>query len=882
MKDYALFIGASAMPNYAIHNPNGKYFKDEIINKIFIEFRKELKSRVIGNNIDEKLYIPLHYYTIGHFHLLSICLVDDFHFANFSYHPYSVYAQTNNENESIDKRSIRNNHLLFEYQVTNGVDILTTSNETTLISFNHWHFIAMSKIKINSSLIFEIGFIIIANIKDYIIHKYIRREDFKIIISESVSWHELTILTFSNSISLIIEIIREIREFTYDDYCLSMDIKSGDKPETKRNLISDTHTTYGIHPDLHDISSDRFREYEKLGSDSDIVMMSRVHVKSGHEKKLLSLIKAEFSQEIDLKSIKSMDGRTDFILNYQAHSVVNYIKYWNKIGDLQKKTFDSGNILKQTILSHIKTWHSNLTKNEDIFDIDVDDLDISASTILIESLKISNDIILNVSKNLQKLNVSKDLRGIVVSLFTNFNEIICDSTLYQYFVDVKPLLVGLSHYLDILVDETNDNYKYQRLKEYRSSGNLTKVLYSFVNLWQLAYQNRFQESKRFGYNSDSKAEFNGGAHQIIHTYDSLYKLVVKTFKIPSEVHDILFVPLATYGSNRSGIASTINYLHLNYFQLFHPEFFLFALPKESINQQFDRFYVGEFELNGDVIKPIESIKRIRIILANYISDEPNPIMKRILYEFCPPEKIIESVNYILSYTSFFEIGYTENKELFVFWFWQNYLQESENYNVDGTLKISQLKRVLFLFIFSQAHLGYQYTIDEFIKIVKAKVLGEYLRSPFSDYFEESLFNVCLRVVCNIEKSIHDEYYPLLEAMSKITFNLTNESTSNYLRLTEISIGYLKWLMDNIVESGENATYSRNNFTGMGIPSDEYCRAVFDPHGGLFTLDPILRREHLKMRVRVMKKLGELSMAEKQILFKELKLWETSQQVLLNS
>lgn len=844
IEDYGLFIGLSVMPTYSNRSINTNMMIDEILEDMFLNYREKLKNSLSPKELNPELYKPLHYLTFGNFNVLSLCQIDDFYFGNFSFRPYSKYIREKNRSESN-----------YQYQVTNGVNNIVSKSDSILSEFDAKLFVGICKIKIHPYFLLRDGYDVLARIKTILLDELKKREDIISIISESFSWHELTILIFSNSVSKILNSIIDIRKFDESKFS-STELS---KNQNLKHLFVDTHTTIGFKRELLDKQSIEFINYERINEDDEINISSKLQIKTGHGRNLRKIFENLFSEEIDSKLIKFIDGRSDHVLQFNKKAIHSFLSCWGKLMNL----YDNEN----SPWNHIRKIHTNVsTLITDVENNSHYKFDTKYHTELFQKLKFTEPEISKIELDLQKLNVAKDVSNIVLSAFSNFNDIICDVTLYQYFISTKPLLINLKELLNSLANNDNTIINFKKEYELRAVYKLTELILKYINTWQVAFQNRFQESKRYGYNTDSKVEFNGGVHQIIQTYDSLYKLIISTYKISASVLDKYLVPIATYGSQQIGIRSTIQNLHLNYYQLFQPEYFLFGLTKEALNKQLSRYWFDDEHVKG-IIQDINQLSKEISQLIHEVSDIE---FKKLLFQFCEPKELKDRINYIATYAVWYDNMFDDNLDLFTFWFWHTYLQTSENYNIDGSLRISVFRKTLFAIECANKCLKIEKTTSDFINSIKSTDF-QFIATQINKETGNNILKECSDCIKFFENNnfIFYKINNIVDKLINLSLKIDREE-ANYKEFKKITISYLTEFRKDILTNGNQSVYLREPESGKGFNYSNYTNAIIDPHGGTFVVNSNVRHGYFKRKINLFTELRELGMRYKQKLYTELK------------
>lgn len=250
----SLFISFATTP----FTEDDKFRED--IDKIFEGYKEKqieiAKSQPSFNKknpyyieFEKYLYRPSYYNIFGSHDVAIVSLTDDYTLANRNFHPYSYYIR--NKRKKGDYRQHTNN---FKYQIITGTTpildkesireigkdnypnynknpLINTAKNTFLRSNEIeketalgngqklYPFIGISRIKLNNGILVGSG-AKFAALVETVLHYFIKAKiketeglELDFIISESVSWHELTIVFFSNDLKKISDIIVEFREW---------------------------------------------------------------------------------------------------------------------------------------------------------------------------------------------------------------------------------------------------------------------------------------------------------------------------------------------------------------------------------------------------------------------------------------------------------------------------------------------------------------------------------------------------------------------------------------------------------------------------------------------------------------------------------------------
>lgn len=856
-KDYGMFIGMSSLPIYSSKGITLEDFEHEVLNETFTKFRKKLTENIVNaEGLGKVLYKPVHFYALGSFSFISLSFIDDFHFGNFSFKPYNKFISEKYQEDSN-----------FQYQVINSYK-LDYRREITLDEISKSPFISICKLKINSSILLGLGCDIIKQVKEQIKAKYTNKHT-KLIITESFSWHELTIIFMCKKLSNITHIINELRHQTTSSFKINIDnslAQTYKESGQEVNVFTDSGTTYGINPSFFVKDSNSLKEYLNYGDKETLLKISsKISIKTGHAGQLLSLLsEPKFNDIVDVTNFNIVNGRSDYSLKFINGSFQNYLKFWVVLHQ-NRSMYDR-------FYQHVRKFHSNLSI---VYDKkNYVDLDTNLHKKLFETLRFSSSELRRIESSLQALKVSKDIANTVASVYTTFNDIICDINLYSFYIDLKSILTQLFDLISALTIEDNTKYSQKMTFGYRKVFEVSNLLLSFVGEFNTAYNNRFLDSKRNGYNLDTKGEFNGGVHQILFAYDSLFKIMCNSLRLTKDSLSLNILPIVSFGNYTSGIKSNIVNLHLNYFQLFQPEFFLFSLPKESINHLINKSILKK--ANGINIDNLLLINNLKDSLATKINNEPDVNKKALLFKYLPLTKLKLKIDYILYYLVFIKLQWFDDIETFSFWLWNSYVQNSTLYNIDGSLRVDLLREHFFAYYMAVKHLHpsdsnrfdferlrilvnspeiIYHLFESKDCIISEVVLVEKILSEYDQDNQQGDLELLMELMSNSEeltaklmKSISEGESDLTSKYCLETFDLIRKYLTN---LKELVVSKEK------ESNNELSCYIRDPQTGKGINSSKYSKVLFDPHGGIFVRDPNLRISFFKQRIKIMNKARDI-------------------------
>jgi hypothetical protein len=730
-------------------NPQ-KFFEDEFKNGLFENYRKKFIENEVSS--DNRYYLPKSYYLFGDFDIAIISLIDDLNFSNKIFHP-AYYNKIASEH--------------FGYQIITGVisntfneSIPTLSDNTFLLKKDKFPLIGITKLKINNGLLIGSGLYLKELLYYYFLAaKKNNSSSFELIVFESFCSNEMGIIFFSDSYETIIKYILEFREIklselesyeknTYKKVIESCLLNSfiGDKKNniSHSHVFSKTHTILGY--DMEWLTSPN--SFIPIKNESkNIRIVQNWDIKPGHLNDFLKIANDKDDIEIDTFEIPIGEGTllTKFNTNNKELPDI-----FHSFKDLLKE--DS----IKNIEDHIdKVRTSIYIKDEDILKQTEKQTLISEHTHVTSILKkyiFEKDRIKTIQKKLTSINISYILQNRILRMFRNYNDGMLDSLLFGYFIELKGFMDFIESYI------LNDAEQIENLNY------IHNILGEFVNVFERAYNNRYQQSYKTINYADINLEYNGGIHQLISCYDSAFKSILSKL---GEDKPIGIAQVSSYES-----VSSIKYdINLNSFHVFMPELFASLIMKETSNFYYRRAknnfsYENGLFLNRDEDGYLK-MKSIRIILEDKLKQTgPDVKINSIL---------INSItntffNYIITDMFTYRIGYNNNIDLYYHWFFCTYLQDTRMLNTNGEIyNISLLTQILRLVLL--------FNKDE----------HKILSNPPSDKINKrtwnTLYTICLKFKENLFeiKEINDWFKEIEDIVIVVEHSFLVKSNGNSIR-----------------------------------------------------------------------------------------------------
>ena len=688
-ENYGIFLGLLTMP----FGQEKDFIKYEIEN-LFEQYKENVRNNLnqtVSKNTEfsRYLYRPRPYCLFGSFDLAVISLVDDFGLATRHFHPFSPLVS---DKLKADKEKGKTDYSSSNYtfHVISGLapdlryidskesKLLERARQTFLNSrTKDYPFIGITSLKVNNALLIGGGGdtidIILQEVQSVLSEAELKdNTSLNYCIFHSLSWHELTIVFFSNSYEVIAEQVFALRKLTlkdtkprgshsetrkkiYDDckrdsllyhFLESEKIANSSERAEAAHLFVHTHTIFGY--DLNILFDNR--RFDKT-LDKKLNFQMNWDIKPGHLSAFRRALEAKIASSPEYKFLKNgriTAGRGDYTYTItqnamegfrklikviigekdEKYPLKQHIRQLNTVPEFTRKFPDSQK--EVTALSNQYPFHDYLHR----FQFKLEEIESVRST-------------------LKRLRVSKVVREKVSNMYTIYNDGISDKILYGYFIELKPFLEMIREMLKSWIEKADD----KALPVFVLSNSLDAIAQNF----ETAYQNRFGQSYIMNEITDHNLKFNGGIQQLVTAYDGAYKSLTtllgeRFIKIKRDMGLSI-----AYVSGFPNIESDILSVRLNYFHLYQPEFFAAAATHEAANFFFERWY--------DTMDEKPELENIARLLKD---DSIPPFVK-------------STIQYFFSDTASFHLTYADDFELFFYWHWCSIIQIDALYRQDGSI-----------------------------------------------------------------------------------------------------------------------------------------------------------------------------------------------------
>jgi len=671
----SIFIGLISSPfSFEL-----EFYENEFEKGLFEGYRNGLKRYFSEDDSKSKeferyFYKPVPYFLFGKFDLGILSLVDDYEFSIRTFHPFDPLMQKNIE---------KNYREDFAYQLIIGPSPKFAENDNLVKLFNKIIFnnksyplIGICQIKINSSFLIGCGSDFLRCFIKTI--KIIYKDKFKdkpidIIILESYSWHEITLLITSNAYSKITDLVLLIREMTFGDMKKILEDKQEnmeleilkslnsliiDIVESKKNnydsdfnhICENTTTIFGFKLEIFkDLKNNKSSDLLDLIDGRDKVLpFSRWFCKGGHLKNSINIISNKNPNEASI-----CIGRGDFL----------YPEY--KQGFVQTKKFIKKFILAQVaenLHKDILSTHSIPVISKKINHLKLVDEKHFYFYKELKLLRYKVDDIYKLDKTLKTLNIPRITHLKLLNIFSNYNDGIQDPILFSNFFELKP-------FLDTIISTVK---KYSEMEEY-DQFELNKKLDCVTTDFEIAYKNRFHDSYRMGEIFDFNIEFKGGIQQLISAFDGVFKIISHVYGNPD-----CFV----YVSGSPQISVSEYSLKLNYLHIFQPESFILVASHEASSFSFDKANFSELINYTKFIGSGSEEKRIEDNIHNSLSHIQFKSDDDKIKKYISPKYF----HYIMTDLTSLYFTYNCDISLYTFWYINSFLSFPNHYYFKDNIK----------------------------------------------------------------------------------------------------------------------------------------------------------------------------------------------------
>jgi len=697
--DCGVFIGLSSMP---LPLTRGReFYKTKIREGIFSRYRRTVLEYAFSKGNDDPSYLEAFdryfyqtqaYYLFGTYELAVLALVDDFKLGNKTFHPYSYLP------EELVEESDADNDLFeaFTFHTMTGISaigntedvpyssssLINRAEETFLrpqTANSRFPFIGICALKINNALLVgdrNMAVYLMAKKVEYVLATQAQAgTDFDFILLRTTAWNEFTLLFFADSYELITHLILSIRELQFKDLATSEQEDEANIQQLRENcllhsliskwqagdeqlvdeahLFVHTHSTFGFDLDLFDYLSEENTPYPSQFipiKDDEFQLNIRFDVKPGHLKAFLD---------------KLEEGGADAKISIGAGDFI-YPSLGGDIGMVYRDLLKQERI--NQLSQHIRKIHASPDLKLDLQQIKGSTLDDHFFyTHRLSQFAFTFTEIKAIRSNLIHCRIAKAVREKVIRMFVNFNHQIQDPILFNYFMELRPFLVdvqgGLQHFSS---------------QQQLSVEHITQQLREWTYYFERAYNNRFNLSYQAHNLQTLHLDFNVGVQQLVSLFDGVAKIQAAAIELGVQEGPTLVITSAS----EIHFSGSSNILEVGLNHLIQPSLFLsmathvitgdFLLRTENLSGRFKEFHQQTDRLlgQGDEIPFLATDGEIDAILGALIN---------------------------------YYVTFNKDSELFLFWYWHQFLQQPSAYHQNGEIEenifVSYLLRMMVLIEF---------------------------------------------------------------------------------------------------------------------------------------------------------------------------------------
>ncbi len=948
----SIFIGLSTL---SIHDEiNTK----ENINDLIIDHGKYFGRLCPNDNYYKYYYNPSFYYMFSKFDLLSICLTDDYQLGTQkfgSHHPdwKGKYP--------------------FQFQTIIGPspnkDTIELSKETFLNPTN-CPLIALCQLKINCSFIIgggiEILKIFIEAINEHF-NDYKQKNSsscIHILVNNSFSWHDLTILVFSNSYIDILKYIVNLRELTLNRLLKDSHLRNRFESIRKRllfeketkskgnlkvdknidiyesHLFSVSVTSLGFDfkyfEEYSNIISKCNEGYEKFKFNINNIInekkpslfpIRRWMTKAGHLQSAINTL--EFLDDCaDNSSLAKIYPRLPFGVKYfvctgRGGDLINYPI--NSVQDDKDNNIANKNYLDLKALTSKELIEFTL---ENRFKVDQHDIISVYTFISTFSDEVLNDEISHVEKekHFEPIFEDKYQHNVIKYQTTsvgNFNQFhnymrqgvamvndtrLCHS-LEKYNQCIRDRLL-FSNFIELR--ESINEFLLSAINRIKLGGTLNSVneyIGSFVDALDVAWRNRYYMSWDLSDLTDFNLEYKGGIQLIVTAVNGAYKAITSNIGVKGSFAFI---------SGSTSVKATGRTMHLNYDEVFFPEFFAVHVCHEAVENLLKKVYNDRiYEKLGYIQVRDTEYRKFFDAMINIVNPDFGPKMiqsanERVINKFPNFEKILRK-HQVLSQDLCTEIFadfnayyfvFRRDKDLFLFWYRQMFLGESAawikepeisklsetdaksifKYSINEGLLYQYLLRLVIVLGPNSKDLIYEYWKDPDPKLFRLKY-SKYteLHDLVVEFFKEPALKEWLESVYGYlegkEKEIGeaDDYlrYELLknsfESGHVISYKQTdidNRAKKTFQFTTSVLHSYLRLMHEKITDNDPESKDDKSHIYLVERKGDGYIKVYdnsqfcYDIRGGMYINDHQNRLNYMRYRNVLMMSLWDMATKDK--------------------
>lgn len=647
----------------------------------FTEYREGI-ARYMGldeNQNPERLYNPLVYHLFGTFDVVFVSLIDNYKFCQKVFDLDAEFS-------SATSFQIVTGICDLDYLPPNINDYFPCDNDNVeKLAKNR--FVHITNFKVNNGLLVGNGNKLINAILKKLSQEL---EGSEYILFKSFSWSEIVLIQFSNNLGAMQNNIIKFREYNLgsiadDNLCESICNDSLYDYIDKNNLfinekdykIKNCH----VFVDTHSYSGVDYYEFNQNYGDGptpydmdNFISSIELQAKPGHFKALYGILEEEGLFETS--KLKFKNGKTDFLVKEGEHKkfLSNY-----KVNRLYRHKL----LMKQ----HVRKIKTNFlvdvsAENQpDIFSFQYEN-NIGVNNFRSTLADYYTISIKDLKQKVKKIGVSRQIREKILKAFSNYNNLIKDIILYSEFIELR---FYLEYIKDTIEEECKriDSFFMEPFEQRSNAGSNLPSLISLEKKWtqaldifEDAYRNRVNNNYLYEDLNEFSIDFNSAINQINSVQDFLVKTVNNAF-FPLYKDQIIVT--------QNEIDSKSNVVNVNYnvYHYLEPCLIFTTLMKEIIN--------------GVLHKEIGDSENQRKFDENYFKELKNNVINNIKPQLNEKQLfMIKDFDFFYFFSDLAKMAYTFafDYDLYEFWAWAYFLQDSSLYNATGFPEKGYFRREL--------------------------------------------------------------------------------------------------------------------------------------------------------------------------------------------
>lgn len=863
LDDAGVFIGFTSLP-----------MRDEeafVTGEIGELFRK-YKERVWKNCADRRnraaaefkqsFYEPRAYYLFGHYDLAVFSLIDDFMFGVRNFTPFNPDGQ--NEMGVPDFRRGFSHQVLLgptpKFKPSNSIVKLA---QRTFLASDPLPLVAICQLKLSNELLISYGTDFLRGVVKamYRILKKSSAESpgsFDFILLESYSWHEVTLLVFTDSFDHPVRLIPRFRELSLGRLKTLLDGEpERDALDSPSVLAATSRTRRDRHPDIEagqpvfvtssttfGFSFDIGRQLRSRPKKNDLLNrikggtiepFSRWFTRSGQFVEALRTVQQQAGLRRSRGKLLHSFGRGDLVHPTARRALPTRQFVRELIGIRSIKNLDDCVSAVYTV----PTFRASLQELDLLQRKPQSDPIVHRHS---TRRLVGSAVIDEVKQKLKTLHVPKAVNQGVLNLLSIYNQGIQDDILYGHFLELLPFVESLLETVKSAPGEVRDLNRF-----------LIEALHSF----EYAYANRFYSSYRSWEVSDSNLFFKGGIQQLVTAYDGLYKAMSTAVGNP---RSFAFV------EGRPNMATWEWALRLSFFHIFQPE-----LLATSVLTEAAMHYIGtrtdrrRRDVLGSCALPSEDAETNTRIRAERL--------KHPLGNYLTPNWF----NHVIADLFAFNLAYLRDAQLYSWWYWNYFAASEPVYRVDGSFLDEPFHSFLLrqLVVFRLSGVNQRVVLPSPELRAMHRLRGQdcedfvdrlFEKRVFADWFDEAVRSVNDTTERCFGASARD-YAALQEPSIRRVMDLfrqgvvhpyrRNDEWSRFKFTQLVLHAYLRLLKE--WKHGATSVLPRVN--GVAMPP-KHAALLFDPLGGVFVNSMRVRRQCFQYRNVLTMSIWDMAVKEK--------------------